>query len=295
MKIIRLLILIPFLIASNAYANVSLSLTDISFSNPEPIEGEKIRVFARVYNYGENDVFGLVDFENIGEPQIISIRPNTYDDVFLDWIPDSGDYNIKVKLIVNEDVVHDNEVIKYIFVDSDMDNDGIGDTKDNDNDNDGISDEEESFLGTSTTSSDTDNDGINDKEDLFPLDPKESSDNDLDGIGDNQDLDDDNDNLSDEDEIILYDTNPLSPDTDMDLVMDDIEVEQGTDPKNQDTDKDGVIDSKDKFPLDPNKSRASIFDIAGEYLKNIGFPSLKILGLVFIALFVLLMILFKRR
>jgi len=288
---IRYLALLFLFIASNVQADVSLSLTDVTFSIDEPVEGERVRVFARVYNYGTEDVFGLVKFQDIGEPQVISIRPNTFDDVFVDWVPEYGNHNISVKVIIDEEALN---LDKPIFIDKDTDTDGIGDLKDNDNDNDGLSDEQEEITGTSPILSDTDNDGINDKNDVFPLDSSESSDNDSDGMGDNQDLDDDNDGLLDQDEIIFYDTNPLSSDTDNDKVLDGVEISQETDPKNPDTDGDGVDDFEDQFPLDPDKSYASVFDNMKNYLSKIGTPSLRILGFVLLALVILLMVLIKR-
>lgn len=293
MKINSLLILILLFISGNVYANVSLSLTDITFSNTEPVEGEVVRIFARVYNYGEEDIIGLVEFEDMGEPQVISIRPNTYDDVFIDWIADDGNHNIHVNVITSDQT--DTVIKKGFFVDKDSDDDGIGDLKDNDNDNDGVPDDEEAEMGTSTVLPDTDGDGVLDSLDAFPLDENEFSDNDLDGIGDNQDLDDDNDGLTDGEEIVFYDTNPLSSDTDKDFILDKVEIEQGTDPNNSDTDGDGVIDSEDQFPLDPDKAYASVWDTVKEYVGKIKLPSIKVMGLVFLALFILLMILIKKR
>ncbi|MBI5408654.1 MAG: fibronectin type III domain-containing protein [Nitrospirae bacterium] len=51
----------------------------------------------------------------------------------------------------------------------DADGDGIGDVCDADNDNDGLTDVEESFIGTDPSNPDTDGDGINDGDDAFPL------------------------------------------------------------------------------------------------------------------------------
>lgn len=65
-----------------------------------------------------------------------------------------------------------------------------------DTDRDGLTDEEETRLGTATRSADTDNDG-----------------------------------LSDADEIKTWGTNPLNPDTDGDTYLDGVEVQNGFNPK----------------------------------------------------------------
>ncbi len=70
-----------------AKTDLSISTSDVVFSKEEPIEGERIRIFARVFNLGDKDVYGEVIFLNNGEKlaeiQPISIRTNTYDDVLL--------------------------------------------------------------------------------------------------------------------------------------------------------------------------------------------------------------------
>lgn len=89
---------------------------------------------------------------------------------------------------------------------ADLDKDGKGDACDDDTDGDGVSDEQESLLGTDPNDTDSDNDGVADNieiakrsnpltkdtdgdgvldnVDAFPLDPAESKDSDKDGIGD---------------------------------------------------------------------------------------------------------------
>ena len=66
-----------------------------------------------------------------------------------------------------------------------------------DSDSDGLTDFEESALGTDPNNPDSDDDGVLDGDDAFPLDASETSDTDGDGIGDNADTDDDNDGVPD--------------------------------------------------------------------------------------------------
>jgi len=219
---------------SLAKADLSLNISDITFSSGEPLAGEKTRIFARVFNLGDEDVCGFVIFsingKAVGEPQAISVRASTYDDVFVDWIFEKGNYDIGAGIIGTQpqDEKEDNNLVLQndYFVDSDADHDGIGDTIDNDNDNDGISNAEETLLDTDAFNADTDNDGINDKSDAFPLDKTEWQDTDGDKIGNNSDSDNDNDGLSDKEESALG-TNPFKADTDGDFIPDKTEVKIG--------------------------------------------------------------------
>ena len=247
---------LTFLFSGEVLAKTDLSITttDITFSKNNPLVGETVRVFARVFNLGDTDVYGFVVFlkddKEMGEIQPISVKAGTYDDVFLDWPAEAGAFKISAKIIntnLTDDNSENNQAIQEdFFVDLDTDSDGVGNGQDADDDNDGLTDEEEKALGTDPLNPDSDNDGTNDKEDIFPLDANEA------------DLDDDNDGLTDKDEVLAYKTNPLNPDTDSDGLSDGEEIILGTDPLKEDTDSDGVIDSRDKFPLDPEKSQAAL-------------------------------------
>ena len=264
------LVFISLSLASIGLAKVDLSMldSDITFSEDAPLVGQTIRIFARVFNIGDEDVKASVDFlingKKIFETQPLSLRAETYDDVFVDWKVNAGTFKVAAQIVgispSDENPENNKLVEKEYFVDLDTDNDGIGNSKDLDDDNDGISDQDEATKGTNPLNPDTDGDGINDNVDVFPLDKTEWRDTDQDGIGDNNDFDDDNDGISDDDEIKKYGTNPLSPDTDGDGLTDDKEIEIRTDPLRQDTDGDGIIDSKDGFPLDARLGTASLFD-----------------------------------
>lgn len=127
-----------------------------------------------------------------------------------------------------------------------------------DSDMDGLSDNEETVLGTSLWNSDTDGDNLSDAEEVKthqtnPLDV----DTDNDGIQDNEEiktystnpleLDTDDDGLDDKEEIMLG-ANPLISDTDGDGLRDGEEVNRGTDLFNTDTDGDFFGDSIDPWP-----------------------------------------------
>jgi len=264
--------------ANSVFAKTDLSITDtdITFSKDNPFEGDNLRIFCRVFNVGDTDVQGYVLFLNNGkemaDPQPISVKANTYDDVFIDWKAKFGNFKIEAKIVglnLTDDNPDNNKTAqRNVFVDLDTDGDGIGNTQDLDDDNDGISDEQEKAIKTDPLNPDTDGDKVKDNIDVFPTDPTEWRDTDNDGIGDNKDLDDDNDGLSDEQELLQYGTNPLSRDSDNDGLSDDQEIYLGTDPNKQDTDGDGVIDSEDSSPLDPSIGQAGLIGAVAKWFKE---------------------------
>ncbi len=282
---------IPFEVCL-ARTDLSISDANITFSSESPIKGDTIRIFARVFNIGDTDVRGWLSLyaggKNIGDPQAISVKAGDYDDVFIDWTPNAGTYDIKAEITgtsLKEDNGENNIATKKGFlIDSDSDLDGIADSKDNDSDNDGLNNEQENNIGTNPLLKDTDGDGFVDSNDAFPKDASEWKDTDADGLGDNKDLDDDGDEVFDDEEISKYGTNPLNKDTDEDNLNDSKEIKEGTNPNKQDTDADGYNDSKDDYPLDYSKWQASILDSIEHLLKTndyflyffVGTPSLLI-------------------
>lgn len=261
-------VLAVLLFAGLVFAKTDLSITesDISFSKDDALEGETIRIFARVFNTGDTDVYGYVIFtsnaKELADPQPVSVRANNYDDVFVDYKLDAGAHNIEAKITgenpTDENLENNKASKKEYFVDSDTDKDGTGNKKDTDDDNDGLADEQEAALGTDPLVADTDGDQAKDNADAFPRDKSEWQDTDKDGLGDNMDLDDDNDGIFDFEEEFDYGTNPLSVDTDSDGLKDLEEVNAGTNPIDADTDRDGKNDLEDKYPLDPSKWQASL-------------------------------------
>jgi len=299
LKFLTVFLLSGFLflpVNSFAKTDLSISETDLTFSKDEPFDGNTVRIYARIFNTGDVDVRGYVVFSINGkatdEPQPISIKPNTYDDVFIDYKFKSGAYNIESKIVgenPTDDNLENNKIIKKdFFVDSDTDGDGIGDTKDPDADNDGLTNEEEKNKGTDPKKSDTDGDGVPDKIDAFALDKTEWRDTNNDGIGDNKDPDADGDGISNVDEIKIYGTNPSNPDGDGDGIPDGQEIKDGIDPNKKDTDGDGIIDSQDAFPLDASKWQAGFMNSIISFFKGreylyfvLGIPALLIIFLLF--------------
>lgn len=283
---------------SLAATDLSITKSDVNFSNNEPLENETVRVYARVFNTGDADVYGHVIFlsngKEINDPQPISIKSNTYDDVFIDWKVKAGTYDIEAKIVgtsLPDDNPDNNKTIKKeYFVDLDTDKDGIGNKKDPNDDNDGLTDEQEITIGTNPQNPDTDGDGIKDGIDAFPLDRIEWRDTDKDGIGDNKDPDADNDGLTNQEEIYKYGTNPLNPDSDNDGLSDKKEIELGTNQNNADTDNDGIIDSQDRASLDSTIGQVSLMGAMANWFQDRPYLYV-ILG----ALVVIIIFLFFRR
>jgi hypothetical protein len=180
---------------------------DITFSSSRLISGQKVRIYATVYNFGKKDMTGYVSFYQgaglIGDSQVVSVRAGGFaDEVFIDFVVPDGPFNILVALRgtnpPDQNPAND-EALTQLFVPSpDKDRDGIPDSEDNcplvanpdqkdsdgdklgdlcdsDNDNDGLSDEEEKRLGTNPLDPDTDKDGIIDSKDSNPLIPSKQS------------------------------------------------------------------------------------------------------------------------
>jgi hypothetical protein len=138
--------------------------------------------------------------------------------------------------------------------DTDMDNDGIGDTVD----------------------PDKDGDTVPNPEDEFPDNEREWRDTDGDGIGDNADTEVDTDADGDGFSDILEEQAGSDPE-DASSVPADTDEDGIVDIYDQDDDGDGTYDEQDAFPLDPNESGDmdgdGIGDNADEDKDGDGFPN----------------------
>lgn len=209
--IFALIFLVP--VAVNA-ADLSLIREDIVFSNPKPLSGEVIRIYATVTNPSQYDAIARVRFF-IDNSQIadqpVSVLAYKTDAVFTDWAPNEGYYNLKIDVVDIEpaDATTENNsvLINDFIVDLDTDGDGKYDTDDWDDDNDGVDDGVERSNGTNPMVADTDGDGADDGLDEFPLDASEKYDNDGDGIGNNADEDNDNDGVLNGDDPAPFNPN----------------------------------------------------------------------------------------
>lgn len=143
--------------------------------------GDNVRIYSAIQNNSGFDIIGKIQFfdneEIIGESEF-SVISGRLVEKWTDWIAKNGDHNIYIKLIDTKKAVigggyesitlaFDSSYTDKRFIDSDTDDDKIGDIVDADDDNDGLSDEEEKVFGTDSLNKDTDGDGVSDGEEVL--------------------------------------------------------------------------------------------------------------------------------
>jgi hypothetical protein len=192
--------------------DLALLMEDINVTSDfDPhIAGNEIEIEVKIKNLGLadcEDVRIVIYRGNVSDDDLLAqnddlaVSCGSYSIYTLTWTPNPGTYELNILVdpqdAFKESFEDNNNATITIFVDSDFDEDEIGDSVDEDDDNDGHLDDV----------------------DAFPNDDAEWLDTDLDDIGNNADTDDDGDGLSDLKEDIKK-TDPLNPDTDGDGVPD---------------------------------------------------------------------------
>ncbi|WP_126428384.1 lipase family alpha/beta hydrolase [Brevibacillus marinus] len=173
--------------------------------------------------------------------------------LFPGYVNSKSNDDVVSKQVLNEDGQQTTEMI---------DPDPLSDTKHNlqvadekDTDGDGLTDSQETLLGTDLSSEDSDSDGLTDYIEVreYGTSPIES-DSDNDGLMDAEEIsletnpfqsDSDGDMLSDYDEVHKFETDPTQSDTDHDKLSDGTEVLfYDTNPNESDEDSDGKLDGE---------------------------------------------------
>lgn len=189
-------------LSAHAAADLSISPQDIEFSQSLLVAGDQIRIYAKIYNVGDEDVSGYVSFYQgsmlIDDSLVVSLPANgNADEVYVDFVVPDGSFNILaiIRGTDPEDVnSSNNSAVTSMFIpildddrdgipndedncpespnndQLDTDGDGQGDACDSDDDNDGLSDDVEAELNSNSLLADTDGDGVEDANDAFPND-----------------------------------------------------------------------------------------------------------------------------
>ncbi len=164
-------------------ARFDLKLMSVVVTPDLAMVSQPVKFYVTVDNVGVDDVEGMVMFRDgdtfIGGKPISVKAIGKPEEAWMTWTPKTAGNHVITITVVNdaqypEATPADNVTTKTIFVDQDTDGDGIPDSLDPDMDNDGLTNTQESSIGTDPLKWDTDGDGVNDKDDYYPLDPTRS-------------------------------------------------------------------------------------------------------------------------
>lgn len=189
-----------------ATSDLRIESEDIRFSKTTLIAGDEVRIYAKIFNNGSEDVSGYATFFQgntvIADSQVISvISGGAPEEVYVDFIVPSSSFNLRAEIRGTdpEDInISNNTALTGIFTpvldddrdgvpngsdncpsvknadQTDSDSDSKGNACDSDDDNDGLSDSVEAELGSSPVNKDSDGDGVLDPDDAYPTDGTKS-------------------------------------------------------------------------------------------------------------------------
>jgi len=162
MRIISIITFLFLIISAPVYGAVDathVGFVDSSlwFDREPFFSGKEVRVYTTLANSSSADFSGVVEFYDgetvINNAQVTLERNGGFQVVWADWVPEEGDHRVGVR--ITEATLTppggEPEVVEYNaepavlnrFVDTDTDEDGIGNKEDDDDDNDGIPDSED--------------------------------------------------------------------------------------------------------------------------------------------------------
>ncbi|MBI4599331.1 hypothetical protein HY732_00230 [Candidatus Uhrbacteria bacterium] len=86
--------------------DAAITQGSVSFSTSQMYAGEQVRIYANIINQGTSDISGGVSFfqgaSAIAAPSFFSLKANgANEDVWVDWTPPEGTYNILIKIETN--------------------------------------------------------------------------------------------------------------------------------------------------------------------------------------------------
>lgn len=167
-KIFLLLLLIFFSNPASAaienIENAGFVPGPIWFSKYPVFVDDEVKIFTALYNNSQYNISAELHFFNnekqIGKTNIELPAGSGTQDVSIEWVAEKGDIEISAEIknvsavnsqdeVVEQIDFSDTQVAKSkVFIDSDNDEDGIGNVDDDDDDNDGVSDLDEIAEGS---------------------------------------------------------------------------------------------------------------------------------------------------
>ncbi len=158
-----LLVFIPFSIFAESLSNAGFLQGGIWYSKDPFFAGDTVRVYAALFNSGNEDIAGTVEFldnkKPLGAADFFVERGGKFVQVWVDWKATEGEHLVEA-VITKASVIRVGGVPVAIElqqarvqeslrqVQRDTDGDGIGNNDDPDDDNDGMSDVQEIKQGT---------------------------------------------------------------------------------------------------------------------------------------------------
>ena len=100
---------------------IDIYISDITFSNDEPADGDVITISATIVNNASFDVNNIsisfyVDYEEIGNKTGINMEANGTAIQNIEWIAESGDHTISAILSIDDMALMDTQTSEDIFV-----------------------------------------------------------------------------------------------------------------------------------------------------------------------------------
>ncbi len=161
--LLGLFVFVPFSIFAAPLSNAGFLQGGIWYSKDPFFAGDKVRVYAAVFNSSNEDLAGTVEFldnkKSLGHADFFVERGGKFAQVWVDWNATGGDHLVEA-VITKASIIRAGGAPLAIElqqakvqedlrqVDTDTDKDGIGNSTDTDDDNDGTSDAQELTQGT---------------------------------------------------------------------------------------------------------------------------------------------------